>query len=85
VTATLAWVPFLTPLTAVQPVWYLLAIPFAVLISMIWKAIRVEDMREYARHVSVMATLIVLGLLTLAILLTLLVEVGIPAIPVQRP
>ena len=81
----LAYVPFLSPLNAVQPVWYLLAIPFAFLISMIWKALRVRDMREYWRHVTVMATLIVLGLAVLAVLLSLLVEVGIPAVPVQRP
>lgn len=84
-TALLGYTPFLTPLNAIQPFWYLLAIPFAFLISMIWKAIRVRDMDLYWRHVTVMATLIVVGLLALAIVLTLLVEVGIPALPVQRP
>jgi hypothetical protein len=81
----LGYVPFLTPLNAIQPVWYLLAIPFVFLISMIWKALRVRDMADYWRHVAVMSTLIVVGLAALAIALTLLVEVGIPALPLQRP
>ena len=81
----LGYVPFLTPLNAIQPFWYLLAVPFAFMISMIWKALRVRDLDHYWRHVTVMATLIIIGLLALAIALTLLIEVGIPALPVQRP
>jgi hypothetical protein len=84
-TLLMAEMPFLTPMQAVQPVWYLLAIPFAILISMIWKAIRVRDLADDWRHVAVMATLVVVGLFLMAVMLMLLVEVGIPAMPLQRP
>lgn len=79
------WTPFLGPWHGLQPFWWLLVIPFAFLISVMWKAIRVPDMRTYWRHVLVMWTLILLGLVALGIALAILIDFGIPAMPVNRP
>ncbi|MFK7959697.1 MAG: hypothetical protein AB8G96_04160 [Phycisphaerales bacterium] len=87
----LAYVPFLTPINALQDPWWVTLVPFSILISAIWKALRVRDLAStrdlptYARDVAVMATLMIGGMVALGLLLGVLIEVLIPMMPVARP
>ncbi|MCP3904270.1 MAG: hypothetical protein GY715_11620 [Planctomycetes bacterium] len=81
--ALLAYVPFLHPINALQDWSYLLIIPLAFGISMIYKALRLSDLSHYWRQVVVMTTQIVLTMIGLGIALALLVQVVIPALPIR--
>lgn len=78
----LGWIPFLEPMNALQPYWYLLLIPFSFGISLIYKAMRLDCLDHLWREVAVMTVQIVLAMMGLALLLALLVELVIPALPV---
>ncbi|MDY7109436.1 MAG: hypothetical protein SYC29_12440 [Planctomycetota bacterium] len=82
-TAILAYIPLLDPIPVFHDWWFLLLIPLALGISVIYKAMRVPDLREFWRQVAVMTTLIVLAMIAGAILLTIFVRVLIPLIPVE--
>jgi len=72
----LAWTPFIDPLPgAWLHYWYLYLLPVALLISVIYKAIRMHELKGYVQAVAVMAVQIVLGMVGLAIGSFLLVEV----------
>lgn len=62
--ALLAWRPFLDPIDA-HAWWFLLIFPVAFLLSLSWKAVRVDDIRGLWRSVLVMTTQTVLVLLGL--------------------
>ncbi len=74
----LAWIPFLEPMNALQPWWYLLLIPMAFGISMIYKALNEDNFLHYWRSVLVMTTQVVLGITFLAIRIGLFVQLIIP-------
>ncbi|MBT4585103.1 MAG: hypothetical protein HOC93_08510 [Phycisphaerae bacterium] len=74
----LAWIPFLEPMNALQPWWYLLLIPMAFGISMIYKALNEDNFLHYWRSVLVMTTQVVLGITFLAIGIGLFVQLIIP-------
>jgi len=80
----LAWTPFLDPLWAVQPYWWMLLVPLSLGISMVYKAWRMPVLDHYWRQVAVMTTQLILGMLALGLALALLVEVIIPALPQTR-
>lgn len=85
------YVPFLTPINALQDPWWITLVPFSILVSVIWKAIRVRDLARprdlplYFRDVAVMSTLMIGGMVLLGLLLGVLIEVLIPMMPVNRP
>ena len=80
--ALAAYIPFVHPLNA-HDWWYLLLVPLALGISMIYKAMRMRTLHGYAWHVGVMTTQIVLAMIALAICLTILVQLIIPALPAE--
>ena len=63
----LAYRPFIYPLN-LHAAWYMLIAPLALGIALTYKAIRVGDMKQYAKQVVVMSVQIVgaMGLLGLA-------------------
>jgi hypothetical protein len=75
---SLGWIPFLEPMNAVQAVWYLLLIPMAFGISIVYRAMREETYLTYWRSVVVMSGQIILGIVAIAIFLGLFVQLIIP-------
>ena len=75
---SLGWIPFLEPMNAVQAVWYLLIIPMAFGISIVYRAMREETYLTYWRSVVVMSGQIILGIVAIAIFLGLFVQLIIP-------
>ena len=75
---SLGWIPFLEPMNAVQAVWYLLLIPMAFGISIVYRAMREETYLTYWRSVVVMSSQIILGIVAIAIFLGLFVQLIIP-------
>lgn len=63
-TVLLAWRPLLDPIDA-HTWWFLLIFPVAFLLSLSWKAVRVDDVRRLWRSVLVMTVQTVLVLLGL--------------------
>lgn len=63
----LAYRPFLDPLPA-QSLWYLFLVPLALGISVVYKAVRVGDMKHFQRAVAVMTAQVILGIIGLAAL-----------------
>ena len=75
---TLAWIPFLEPINALQPWWYLLLVPLSFGISVIYKSMRLPRLERFWRQVAIMTTQIVLAMVALAIGLAVLIQVVIP-------
>lgn len=71
---TLAWRPFLEPLD-LQRAWFILLLPLAVGISVVYKAVRLHSMDHYLKEVGIMTVQVVVGMLALAVGFYLLVEV----------
>ena len=82
-TTLLAFVPFLDPLPGVNQWWYLLLVPLALGISIIYKAVRLASLDGFWRHVAVMTTQIVLAMIGLAVFMVVLVQVLIPLTPAE--
>ncbi len=82
-TSLIAYIPFLHPVAVFHEWWYLLLIPLSFGISVIYKALYMRDLRHFWRNVTMMTTQIVLGMVALAIALTVLVLVIIPLLPVR--
>lgn len=61
---TLAWRPFIDPVDA-HDWWFLLLFPIAFLVSLSWKAVRVDDVKRLPRPVLVMTAQVVLAMLGL--------------------
>jgi len=83
VTALLAYIPFLDPISVFHDWWFLLLIPLAFGISVIYKAMRMPNLDGIWRQVAVMSTQIVLAMIAGAILLTIFIRLIIPLIPVE--
>ena len=81
---TLAWIPFLEPLNALQDFWYLLLIPLSFGISVIYKALRMPSLTGFWRQVAMMTIQIVLAMIGLTICLIFLVQVIVPMLPIDR-
>ncbi|MCC6428431.1 MAG: hypothetical protein IT435_16635 [Phycisphaerales bacterium] len=61
---SLAWRPFVDPLDA-HRYWFALLIPMALLITMVYKAVRLPTLERYWRHVAVLSAQIILGIIAL--------------------
>ncbi|MCC6952428.1 MAG: hypothetical protein IT433_13415 [Phycisphaerales bacterium] len=78
-TLLLAWRPFLDPLDLHQH-WYLLIFPMALLVSLSYKAVRVESLRELPKQTLVMAVQIVLAMIALGFAAWMLVQYVAPMV-----
>ena len=76
----LAWIPFLEPANGLQTWWYLLLIPLAFGLAVIYKAIREPSMSRYWRSVWIMTTQIVFVIAAIAVALGVFVQVVIPVV-----
>lgn len=56
--------PFLDPIELHQW-WFLLLIPMALLVSMTYKAVRLQTLERYWRHVTLMSAQIIFGMIAL--------------------
>jgi hypothetical protein len=82
-TSLISYIPFLHPISAFHTWWYLLIIPLSFGIAVIYKALRVHDLRDFWRQVAVMTSQIILAMIALAVSLVLLVQVLVPLLPVE--
>ena len=78
------YVPFLDPIHALQDAWFLLLIPLTFGISIVYRAIRVQNLDHFWRGVVVMTTQVVLAIVALAVALVVLVQLVLPVLPVDR-
>ena len=76
----LGWIPFMEPINWFHSWWYLLLLPLAFGLSMVYKAIRVPNLRQYWWQVGLMTSQIVLGVIALGIVMVLFVQFAIPAL-----
>ena len=79
----LAWIPFLQPMNAMQTWWYLLLIPMAFGISVVYRSLREETYATYWRSVLIMTGQIVVGIITLAVVLGVFVQKVLPLLNSQ--
>ena len=82
-TLIIAYTPFLDPIRELQTWWFFLLLPLAFGISMIYKAMRCENLKTYWHNVFVMTAQIVAAMIALAVGLIFIVLVLIPLIPVR--
>jgi hypothetical protein len=76
---TLAYRPFLDPLP-LQDLWFVLLIPVAALVSLAYKAVRVQDMKQLARQVVAMTIQVIAGMVLLGALLFVVITYLLPVI-----
>lgn len=82
-TKLLAYIPFVEPIHILQEWWYLLLIPLAFGISVIYKALRSSQLQRYWQSVLFMTGQIVAAMIALSLVLVFLVQVLVPLIPVD--
>ncbi len=82
-TNLLAYIPFVDPIHALQDWWYLLLLPLAFGIAVIYKALRSPQFERYWQNVLVMTGQIVAAMIALAVVLVVAIQVLIPLIPVD--
>ena len=75
---TLAWIPFFEPMNSIQSVWYVLLIPMAFGIAVVYKALREITYATYWRCVLVMTAQIVCGIAAIAFAIGIFVQFVIP-------
>jgi hypothetical protein len=74
-----AWRPFLDPLD-LQRSWFWLILPLAFLVSMTYKAVRVETLRGYWRQVVIMTTQLIIAIIAMGAAAFVVVEYVLPII-----
>ena len=79
----LAYIPFVDPINFFHEWWYLLIVPLAWGISVIYKALRLSTLERFWRHTFIMTAQIVLAMLGLAIGLVVLVVWIVPLMNVE--
>jgi hypothetical protein len=79
----LAWTPFIHPMEVFHEWWYLLILPLSFGIAVIYKAVRSPNLVGFWRDACMMTMQIVLAMIGLAIVVTLIVQVGIPLLPAE--
>ncbi|UYV11668.1 MAG: hypothetical protein NCW75_10200 [Phycisphaera sp.] len=62
----LAWRPLIDPIDA-HAWWFMLLLPIALLVSLAWKAVRVDDIKRLPRPVIVMTVQVILAMLGLGL------------------
>ncbi len=78
-----AYTPFITPMHSMQPWWYVLVVPLAFGISLIYKSLHLQDMRKLMTSTLVMTAQIVLAVVALGLAVAIFVVYVIPRIPVH--
>jgi len=73
-TAPLAWTPFLDPLP-LSGVWMWLAIPLAAAIAVVYKALKLPDLRDVPAEAARLTFVILIALLAAAVGLWALTEI----------
>ncbi len=76
-----SWIPFLDPLPIAGAIWWLLAVPLALGLSMVHKAWRMPTLDGYVLAVLVMSVQIVGAMVAMALALAILVQVIVPLLP----
>lgn len=79
----LGYVPFITPMHGIQPWWYVLVVPLAFGISLIYKSLHLHDMRRLIVSSLVMTAQIVLAVVALGLAVAIFAVYVIPQIPVR--
>ena len=74
---TLAWRPFLDPIS-VHGTWYLLLIPLAFGIAMVYRAVRLADLGGYWWKVLALTVQIVVSMILLGLASYLFIQVAVP-------
>jgi hypothetical protein len=77
------YIPFVDPINIFHNWWYLLLIPLSFGISVIYRALKMQDLDRFWRAVAMMTVQIVLVMAALAVALMVLVELTIPRLPVE--
>jgi hypothetical protein len=72
----LAWRPFLDPVNALHDVWWLLLLPMAILVSIIYKALRIPDLRRLPLEATMLTGQIVFGMLGLGLAIHIIAEIA---------
>ena len=75
--ATLAWRPFLDPIS-MHGTWYLLLIPLAFGIAMVYRAVRLADLGGYGWKVLALTVQIVVSMILLGLASYLFIQVAVP-------
>ncbi len=78
-----AYVPFLDPISVFHDWWYVLLIPLAFGISVIYRALKVPNLDRYWWAVFTMTAQITLAMVGLGIALVVLVVLIVPQLPVD--
>jgi hypothetical protein len=73
------WRPFIDPIDA-HRTWFMLLIPMAFFISMVYKAVRLPDLASYWRQVIVMTVQIILGIIALGAVIFVFIQYIAPLI-----
>jgi len=81
--ALLAWTPFIHAMDVFHDWWYVLIVPLSFGIAVVYKAVRSPTLVGFWRDACMMTLQIVLAMIGLAIVVTLIVQVGIPLLPVE--
>lgn len=63
----LGYTPMLDPMPLSGGLWWLTLLPLALGIALVYKAIKLDDMRRYPKQVAMMTTQIVVVMLALAV------------------
>ena len=80
---TLAWIPLFDPINFFQDWWFLLAVPMAFLVSMIYKAMRTRLLYIYWRQVIFLTIQILMGMTGLMLSIYVLIEWIVPLLPAE--
>jgi len=78
-TSLLAYTPLIDPID-LHKHWYLLLIPMALGIALAYKAVRVDDLRDYPRQVAVMTVQVVVAMISLGAASYFFVQYLVPLI-----
>lgn len=73
-----AYRPFLDPIDALQSSWLWFAIPLALCIAMVYKAVRLPHMHRYWKQVTKMTLQIIGAMILLAVVSYVVVQVVLP-------
>ena len=81
---SLAYTPFIDPINA-HDWWYLLLVPLALGIAVVYKAVRMPTLESYPKQVLIFSAQIVLGVVLLGAASFLFIQFVLPAIaPMPR-
>lgn len=79
----LAWRPFVDPINLHRG-WFLLLIPMSVLLSMVYKAVRLPDLSRYWRQVAFMSAQIIFWIIALGAAIYVFIQFIAPLIVPAR-